>query len=113
MKGRAYDTIIELQGLKYHVLCPTSFMQNHLGFANSIKSEGVFYAPLADIITSFVDIRYIATVAVEALTKNGRENRGYNITDPEAVSNYDIANILSEKDQIHQIEIVEPLHGAL
>jgi hypothetical protein len=40
------------------------------------------------------------TVAVEAFTKNGRENRGYNITYPEVVSNYYIANILSEKDSL-------------
>jgi hypothetical protein len=72
------------------------FVQNYLGFTNSIKSQGVFYAPLADSRTSFVDIRDIAAVAVEALTKSGHENRAYNITGPEAVSNYDIANILSK-----------------
>ncbi len=53
------------------------------------------------------------TVAVEALTKKGHENRGYNITYPEVVSSYDIANILSEKDQIYLIEILGRLHGAL
>src|SRR5919198_337065 len=71
-------------------------MQNYLGFANSIKSQGVFYAPLADSRSSFVDTRDIAAVAVEALTKSGHENKAYNITGPEAVSNYDIANILSK-----------------
>ena len=92
---RQVEEAIESSGINYTFLRPTSFMQNYLGFANSIKSQGVFYAPLADSRSSFVDIRDIAAVAVEALTKGGHENKAYNITGPEAVSNYDIANILS------------------
>jgi uncharacterized protein YbjT (DUF2867 family) len=91
---RQVEEAIESSGIHYTFLRPTSFMQNYLGFANSIKSQGVFYAPLADSRSSFVDIRDIAAVAVEALTKSGHENRAYNITGPDAVSNYDIANIL-------------------
>jgi uncharacterized protein YbjT (DUF2867 family) len=93
---RQVEEAIESSGINYTFLRPTSFMQNYLGFANFIKSQGLFYAPLADSRTSFVDIRDIAAVAVEALTKSGHENKAYNITGPEAVSNYDIANILSK-----------------
>jgi uncharacterized protein YbjT (DUF2867 family) len=93
---RQVEEAIESSGINYTFLRPTSFMQNYLGFANSIKSQGVFYAPLADSRSSFVDTRDIAAVAVEALTKSGHENKAYNITGPEAVSNYDIANILSK-----------------
>jgi uncharacterized protein YbjT (DUF2867 family) len=93
---RQVEEIIESSGIDYTFLRPTSFMQNYLGFANSIKSQGVFYAPLADSRSSFVDVRDIAAVAVQALTKSGHENKAYNITGPEAVSNYDIANILSK-----------------
>jgi uncharacterized protein YbjT (DUF2867 family) len=93
---RQVEEAIESSGINYTFLRPTSFMQNYLGFANTIKSQGVFYAPLADSRSSFVDVRDIAAVAVEALTKSGHENKTYNITGPEAVSNYDIANILSK-----------------
>ena len=73
-----------------------SFMQNYLGFSGSIKERGAFYQPLGDSKTSFVDTRDIAAVAVIALTKSREhEIKTYNITGPEAISNYDIANILS------------------
>jgi uncharacterized protein YbjT (DUF2867 family) len=93
---RQVEEAIEFSGINYTFLRPTSFMQNYLGFANSIKLQGVFYAPLADSRSSFVDVRDIAAVAVQALTQGGYENKAYNITGPEAVSNYDIANILSK-----------------
>jgi uncharacterized protein YbjT (DUF2867 family) len=93
---RKVEEAIESSGINYTFLRPMSFMQNYLGLSNSIKSQGVFYAPLIDSRTSFVDVRDIAAVAVEALTKSGHENKAYDITGPEAVSNYDIANILSK-----------------
>jgi uncharacterized protein YbjT (DUF2867 family) len=93
---RQVEEAIESSGINYTFLRPMSFMQNYLGLSNSIKSQGVFYTPLIDSRTSFVDLRDIAAVAVEALTKSGHENKAYNITGPEAVSNYDIANILSK-----------------
>jgi uncharacterized protein YbjT (DUF2867 family) len=93
---RQVEEAIESSGINYTFLRPMSFMQNYLGHSDSIKSQGVFYAPLIDSRTSFVDVRDIAAVAVEALTKSGHENKAYNITGPEAVSNYDIANILSK-----------------
>jgi uncharacterized protein YbjT (DUF2867 family) len=93
---RQVEEIIESSGIDYTFLRPTSFMQNYLGYANSIKSQGTFYAPLADSICSFVDVRDIAAVGVKALTHDGHENKAYNITGPEAISNYYIANILSK-----------------
>jgi uncharacterized protein YbjT (DUF2867 family) len=93
---RQVEEAIESSGINYTFLRPMSFMQNYLGLSDSIKSQGVFYAPLIDSRTSFVDVRDIAAVAVEALTKSGHENKAYIITGPEAVSNYDIANILSK-----------------
>jgi uncharacterized protein YbjT (DUF2867 family) len=93
---RQVEEAIKSSGINYTFLRPMSFMQNYLGLSDSIKSQGVFYAPLIDSRTSFVDVRDIAAVAVETLTKSGHENKAYNITGPEAVSNYDIANILSK-----------------
>lgn len=93
---RQVEEIIESSGIHYTFLRPTSFMQNYLGYVDSIKSQGIFYAPLADSKSSFVDVRDIAAVAVEALAHDGHENKAYNITGPLAVSNYDIAHILSK-----------------
>jgi uncharacterized protein YbjT (DUF2867 family) len=94
---RQVEKIIESSGISYTFLRPMSFMQNYLGLSDSIKTRSVFYQPLGDSKTSFVDTRDIAAVAVGALTKSREhENKAYNVTGPEAVSNYEIANILSE-----------------
>jgi uncharacterized protein YbjT (DUF2867 family) len=62
--------------------------------------SGSFYLPAGDGRVSFVDIRDIATVAVQALAKNneGKHNgKAYTITGPEAISCEDAARILPEQ----------------
>jgi uncharacterized protein YbjT (DUF2867 family) len=94
--NREVEKIIELSGINYTFLRPMPFMQNYLGFADSIRTQGTFSLPVGDSETSFVDTRDIAAVAVQALTKsNEHRNKAYNITGPEAISNYEVAEILS------------------
>jgi hypothetical protein len=93
---REVEKIIELSGINYTFLRPMPFMQNYLGFADSIRTQGTFSLPVGDSKTCFVDTRDIAAVAVQALTKsNEHRNKAYNITGPDAISNYEIAEILS------------------
>jgi uncharacterized protein YbjT (DUF2867 family) len=102
------EEIIELSGINYTFLRPMPFMQNYLGFADSIRTQGTFSIPVGDSKTSFVDTRDIAAVAVQALTKsNEHRNKVYNITGPEAISNYEIAEILSSiaKKRITYVDV--------
>jgi uncharacterized protein YbjT (DUF2867 family) len=102
------EEIIELSGINYTFLRPMPFMQNYLGFADSIRTQGTFSIPVGDSKTSFVDTRDIAAVAVQALTKsNEHTNKVYNITGPEAISNYEIAEILSNiaKKKITYVDV--------
>lgn len=102
------EEIIELSGINYTFLRPMPFMQNYLGFADSIRTQGTFSIPVGDSKTSFVDTRDIAAVAVQALTKsNEHRNKVYNITGPEAISNYEIAEILSNiaKKKITYVDV--------
>jgi len=90
------EQIIESSGINYTFLRPMSFMQNYLGLADSIRTLGTFSFPLGDSKTSFVDTRDIAAAAVQALTNsNEHRDKAYNITGPAAISNYEIADILS------------------
>lgn len=101
------EEIIELSGINYTFLRPMPFMQNYLGF-DSIRTQGMFSIPVGDSKTSFVDTRDIAAVAVQALTKsNEHMNKVYNITGPEAISNYEIAEILSNiaKKKITYVDV--------
>jgi uncharacterized protein YbjT (DUF2867 family) len=105
---REVEKIIESSGINYTFLRPMSFMQNYLGLADSIKTLGTFSFPLGDSKTSFVDARDIAAVAVRALTKsNEHKNKAYNVTGPEAISNYEIAEILSNiaKKRITYVDV--------
>ena len=70
------------------------FMQNFLG-QTSIKAQGAFYDSSGDAKASHVDVRDIAAIAVAALTESGHESKIYDVTGPEALSNFEIADLLS------------------
>jgi uncharacterized protein YbjT (DUF2867 family) len=95
---RQTEKIIEESGIPYTFLRPGEFMQNFVNwFSQTIKEEGAFWR-VGDTKVSFVDVRDIAAVAVQALINNhdGRHNgKAYTITGPEALSYYQVAEILS------------------
>ena len=96
---RQVEKIIEGSGIPYTFLCMNFFMQSFIDFIpQKIKEQDTFYLPAGDGKVSFVDVRDIAAVAVQALTNNndGRYNgKAYNITGPEAISFGQAARILS------------------
>src|SRR3989449_2885224 len=54
--------------LQWTILRPHAFMQNWLGdVAESVRAEGVIYAPIGDGRVPFIDTRDIAAVAAEGL----------------------------------------------
>jgi uncharacterized protein YbjT (DUF2867 family) len=98
---RQVEKMIENTGIPFTFLRPNFFMQNFVNFfSQTIKEQDAFYLPAEDGKVSFVDVRDIASVAVQILTKNndGRHHgKAYNITGPEAISYGDVARILSEQ----------------
>ncbi|WP_276497860.1 SDR family oxidoreductase [Pontibacter litorisediminis] len=94
---REIEKYIEDSGIKYTFLRPTSFMQNYISYsADSIKHEGKFYGATGDGKVGYVDARDIAAVGVEALTKDEHIGKAYDITGGEALSNYEVAQLLGE-----------------
>ena len=72
-------------------------MQNFLGQMNNISKQGMFYgASNGDAKVSFVDARDIAAVAASTMTESGHEGKTYLTTGPEAISNQEIAGIMSK-----------------
>jgi uncharacterized protein YbjT (DUF2867 family) len=97
---RQVEKIIEESGIPYTILRPNEFMQNFINFHSpSIKSSNAFYMAVGDAKVSIVDVRDIAAVAVKTLTEDANDDRhngkAYTITGPEALSYYQIAEILS------------------
>lgn len=91
----AVEQKIKESGMSYTFLRPNLFMQGLLGFRETILDEDTFFAAAGDAKISAVDIRDIAAVALAALTEEGHEGKIYNLTGPEALTHYEIAQKLS------------------
>ena len=109
---RKAEKIIEESGIPYTFLRPTSFMQNFVNFySQTIRTKNEFYLHAGDVKFSFVDVRDIAAVAVNLLTKNGsqHENKAYVLSGQEALSYNQAAEILSKETgkKISYIDIPE------
>jgi uncharacterized protein YbjT (DUF2867 family) len=89
------EEYIRASGLDWTMLKPNFFMQNFLG-AGSIKEQKKFFMPMGDGTTVMIDCRDIGAVAAEVLTGTGHENQSYEITGPEKLSFYDVADRFSE-----------------
>lgn len=88
---------IKASGVAYTFLRPNGFMQNMVNFnAGLIQSQGAFYGCQGDGRVSHIDVRDIGAVAVQVLTGSGHEGQAYTLTGPEALTNAELAAILSE-----------------
>lgn len=92
--ARVENRIKEL-GFRYTFLRPNLYMQGLLAFKEHIKHQGQFFAAIGNASVSLVDVRDIAAVAAAALTEPGHENKTYDITGPDALSHYLLAETLS------------------
>lgn len=94
-----YHAIVEQKivqsGIGYTFLRPNLFMQGLLGFAELIRQQHQFFAPISDTPVSLVDTRDIAAVAAATLTQDGHENKIYDLTGPAAITHGQIAQYLS------------------
>ncbi|MER5176172.1 MAG: SDR family oxidoreductase [Candidatus Nitrosocosmicus sp.] len=98
---RQEEKIIEESGIPYTFLRPVGFMQNFINFfGQTIKNQNTFYLPAGDGKVSFVDVRDIASVAVQTLVANDdnqHTGKAYGITGDELLSYEQVAEILSKE----------------
>lgn len=95
---RKVERHLEGLGVDYALLRPNWFMQNyHPGFlSRQVREEGSFSLPFGDARVSMVDVRDVAAVAVVALTGPGHAGRAYTLTGPDALTQDEAAEILSD-----------------
>ena len=92
------EDYIQSTGVPYTFLRPNGFMQNMVTYnAPTIKTQSAFYGSEGDGRVSHIDIRDVAAVAVKALTEDGHVGKAYTLTGPEALTNKEIAQILSDE----------------
>lgn len=94
---RAVEAVIEASGLAFTFLRPNAFMQNyHVDFGESIRNRNAFSAPQGNGRVSLIDVRDVAAVAVAVLEDGRHAGKAYELTGPEALSNGEVAAILSQ-----------------
>jgi uncharacterized protein YbjT (DUF2867 family) len=92
------EEYIQASGVPYTFLRPNGFMQNMVNYnAPTINTQSAFYGSEGDGRVSHIDIRDVAAVAVKALTEDGHVGKAYILTGPEALTNKEIAQILSNE----------------
>jgi uncharacterized protein YbjT (DUF2867 family) len=91
------EDYIKSSGVAYTFVRANGFMQNLVNYnAGTINAQNAFYGCQGDGKVSHIDIRDIAAVAVRVLTDDGHEGKTYSLTGPAALSNAQIAQILSD-----------------
>lgn len=83
---RIAERALQESGLAWTILRPNGFMSQTLGWAASIKAEGVVRGPAATLAEAIIDPWDIASVAVRALTSPGHEGVVYSLTGPESLT---------------------------
>ena len=92
------EDYIQSTGVPYTFLRPNGFMQNMVNYnATTVNTQSAFYGSEGDGRVSQIDIRDVAAVAVKALTEDGHMGKAYTLTGPEALTNKEIAQILSDE----------------
>ena len=88
---------LQSSGLTYTFLRASFFMQNlDTVHRQDIAEYGEVFVPAGRGITSFIDVRDIAAVAVQALTQEGHENRAYELTGKDALDYFQVADIFTD-----------------
>src|SRR5215470_16576233 len=91
------EDYIQSTGVPYTFLRPNGFMQNMVNYNGpTINAQNSFYGSEGDGGVSHIDIRDVAAVAVKALTDDGHIGKAYTLTGPEALTNTEIAQILTD-----------------
>jgi uncharacterized protein YbjT (DUF2867 family) len=87
---------IKESGVPWTFIRPNGFMQNMVIYnARTVREQNAFYGSQVEGKVSQIDIRDVAATVVRVLLETGNASKTYTLTGPEALSNSQIAEILS------------------
>ncbi|MFO0551659.1 MAG: SDR family oxidoreductase [Polyangiaceae bacterium] len=100
-------------GMAWTILRPHGFMQTFTLFSwDLVREAGVISAPHGEGKMPLVDVRDVAALAVKALTEPGHEGKLYEITGPQALGMWDMAELL-ERALHRPVSFVEGDAGSM
>jgi uncharacterized protein YbjT (DUF2867 family) len=90
------EAAIRTTGIPFTFVRPTGFMSNLLGWAHSIRAEGVVRSSTADGRRPFIHSEDIASVCLAALINHEYSGEVLPITGPESLTFGEVTSIISE-----------------
>jgi len=89
------EVYIKDSGLQWTMIKPNFYMQNFIGSAKTIVEQNKFFLPMSDGKTGMIDTRDVGKVIAKVLSEEGHEGQSYQITGPETLSFYNVAEKFS------------------
>ena len=103
------ETHLKKMNIPHTIVRPSLYMQNLITLhGNEIRQKDYIYIPAGAGMVNYVDARDVARVVVELLTKPGYDGKEFEITGPEPMDFYKIANLFS-KELGREIRYARPL----
>ena len=90
------EEYIKQSGLAWTMIKPNFYMQNLLASAGTIKEQGKIFLPMGDGKTGMIDTTDVGKVLAKVLSEDGHESMNHEITGPEILSLYEVAEIFSQ-----------------
>ena len=90
------EEYIKQSGLNWTMIKPNFYMQNLLASAGTIKDQGKIFLPMGEGKTGMIDTTDVGTVIAKVLSEDGHESMNHEITGPEILSFYEVAEIFSK-----------------
>ena len=90
------EEYIKQSGLAWTMIKPNFYMQNLLASAGTIKDQGKIFLPMGDGKTGMIDTTDVGKVLAKVLSEDGHESMNHEITGPEILSFYEVAEIFSK-----------------
>ena len=87
---------IKQSGLSWTMVKPNFYMQNLLASAGTIKDQGKIFLPMGEGKTGMIDTTDVGKVLAKVLSEDGHESMNHEITGPEILSFYEVAEIFSQ-----------------
>jgi len=90
------EEYIKQSGLAWTMIKPNFYMQNLLASAGTIKEKGKIFLPMGEGKTGMIDTTDVGKVLAKVLSEDGHESMNHEITGPEILSFYEVAEIFSQ-----------------
>ena len=90
------EEYIKQSGLNWTMVKPNFYMQNLLASAATIKDQGKIFLPMGEGKTGMIDTTDVGKVLSKVLSEDGHESMNHEITGPEILSFFEVAEIFTQ-----------------